>query len=67
MKFSANKFTPGVIRYLDFISHCTTNIRYIKGPQNIIVDALSRKDITAITDDILTHYLISDERNLTSH
>lgn len=41
---------------LDFISQYTTYIRYIKGQQIIIADALS----SAITDDTLSYDLIYD-------
>lgn len=62
MNCSTDKYTPAENRYLDFISQYTTDLRHIKGQQNIVADALSHTDITAITDDTLSHDLISDEQ-----
>ncbi|XP_068627447.1 uncharacterized protein [Battus philenor] len=44
--FSHNreKCSPRQFRYLDYISQFTTDIRYIKGSQNVVADALSRME-----------------------
>lgn len=39
-----DKASPRQIRYLDFISQFTTDIRYIKGESNVTADFLSRID-----------------------
>lgn len=39
---------PMQTRYLDFISQFTTDVRYVKGVENVVADALSRVESAAI-------------------
>lgn len=39
---------------MDFISQFTTDIRYIKGQDNVVADYLSRFEVDGITEDALT-------------
>lgn len=43
-----------------------TNIRTLKVNKNTVADALSHTDITTITNDTLSHDLISDEKKFES-
>lgn len=43
--------SPRQTRHLDFISQFTTDIRYVKGEENTVADALSRFNVNAITAD----------------
>lgn len=46
----SDKASPRQLRHLDFIGQFTTDMRHIKGTENVVADALSRIDsITAIT------------------
>ena len=45
---NSNRYSPCQIRQLDFISQFTTDIRYIKGCDNSVADALSRIDVSCI-------------------
>lgn len=42
-----DKASPRQLRHLDLISQYTTDIRYVKGPDNIIADCLSRIEHTS--------------------
>lgn len=44
-----DKCTPRQARQLDFISQFTTDIRYLKGSNNVVADALSRVQIATIS------------------
>ena len=44
-KQKPDKCSPRQLRHLDFISQFSTDIRYVKGKQNIVADALSRIEI----------------------
>lgn len=43
-----DRHSPREIRQLDFISQFTTDIRYVKGQDNVVADTLSRPDISAL-------------------
>ena len=45
-----DRYSPREIRHLDYISQFTTDIRHIKGKDNVVADALSRIEINAIAD-----------------
>ena len=51
-----NKHSPRHLKYLDYISQFTTDIRHISGQDNIVADALSRVEAIAapVTRDALT-------------
>ncbi|GBL93576.1 hypothetical protein AVEN_59753-1 [Araneus ventricosus] len=44
-KQKSDKCSPRQLRHLDFISQFSTYIRYVKGSENIVADALSRIEI----------------------
>ncbi|VEL26744.1 unnamed protein product [Protopolystoma xenopodis] len=43
---TSDKYSPREICYLDYISHFNTEILHIKGANNEVADALSRKDLS---------------------
>lgn len=49
---SKTEKTPRQSRHLDLISQFTSDIRYIKGTENKVADALSRPNIDAIQTKI---------------
>lgn len=46
----SDRHTPRQVRHLDFISQFTTDIRYIKGADNAVADALSRMRVDALQE-----------------
>ena len=48
----SDQYSPRQIRHLDFISQFTSDIRYVKGTQNVLADALSRVEANALQQDI---------------
>ena len=46
---SLDKYSPHEIRHLDYISQFTSDLRYIKGKENVVADTLSRGIIDAIS------------------
>ena len=46
----SDRHTPWQIRHLDFISQFTSDIRYIKGMDNLVADTLSRVEINTLND-----------------
>lgn len=44
-----DRYSPRETRQLDFISQFTTDIRYVKGPDNVVADALSRTSICQVS------------------
>ncbi|GBO27168.1 hypothetical protein AVEN_141211-1 [Araneus ventricosus] len=58
-KQKADKCSSRQLRHLDFISQFSTDIRYFKGTENIVVDALSYIEIHAISNKILNFHEIS--------
>lgn len=49
LKQNSEKASPRQARYLDFIAQFTSDIRYVKGSENVVADMLSR--INAITSE----------------
>ena len=45
---NSTEYTPRQIRHLDYISQFTTDLRYVKGGDNAVADALSRIDVHAL-------------------
>ena len=45
-----DRYSPREIRHLDYISQFTTDIRHIKGNENVVADALSRIELNAISN-----------------
>ena len=43
-----DRYSPREIRHLDYISQFTTDIRYVKGKDNAVADALSRSHISTV-------------------
>ena len=46
-----DRYTPRQSRHLDFISQFTTDLRYIRGTDNSVADALSRMEANALTQN----------------
>ena len=46
-----DKCSPRQFRHLDYISQFTTDIRHIKGSENVVADALSRVEAIALSVD----------------
>lgn len=44
-----DRYSPREVRHLDYISQFCTDIRYIKGKDNLVADALSRYDVSLVT------------------
>ena len=59
---NTEKYTPRDTRQLDYISQFTSDIRYIKGSDNIVADTLSRSTIQSIDSENLTFELIAKEQ-----
>ena len=45
--YNREKCSPRQFRYLDYISQFTTDIRYVKGNDNVVADAFSRIEATS--------------------
>ncbi|XP_065067489.1 uncharacterized protein LOC135693039 [Rhopilema esculentum] len=45
---SSDRYSPREIRHLDFISQFTSDIRHVKGHQNVVADALSRIELNSL-------------------
>ncbi|GBN74696.1 hypothetical protein AVEN_46542-1 [Araneus ventricosus] len=58
-KQKPDKCSPRQLRHLDLISQFSTDIRHVKGTENIVADALSRIEIHAISNKILNFHEIS--------
>ncbi|BHF67008.1 hypothetical protein SprV_0301003100 [Sparganum proliferum] len=51
LKAKPDRYSPREVRHLDYISQFTADIRYVRGSDNVVADALSRPDINIITSD----------------
>nr|VZI45743.1 unnamed protein product [Spirometra erinaceieuropaei] len=51
LKAKPDRFLPRDVRHLYYISQFTADIRYIRGSDNVVADALSRPDINTLTSD----------------
>lgn len=58
-----DKASPRQIRYLDFISQFTTDIRHISGEHNVTADCLSRIDQISSTSSPINYETMADEQN----
>ena len=47
----SDRHSPRQIRHLSCISQFTTDIRYVRGPDNVVADALSRLELDALQVD----------------
>ena len=45
-----DRYSPREIRHLDYVSQFTTDIRHVKGTDNVVADALSRIELNAISN-----------------
>ena len=59
---NTKKYTPRDTRQLDYILQFTSDIRFIKGSDNIVTDTLSSSTIQSIDSVDLTFELIADEQ-----
>ncbi|XP_035226206.1 uncharacterized protein LOC118198593 [Stegodyphus dumicola] len=58
-----DKCSPRPLRHLDFISQFTTDIRYLKGLDNVVADALSRIHIATISrPSAIDYYQLAKEQ-----
>nr|VZH96033.1 unnamed protein product [Spirometra erinaceieuropaei] len=51
LKAKPDGYSPRKVRHLDYISQFTADIRYVRGSDNVVADALSRPDINTFTTD----------------
>nr|VZI22700.1 unnamed protein product [Spirometra erinaceieuropaei] len=51
LKAKPDRYPPREVRHLDYISQFTADIRYVRGRDNVVADALSRPDIITLTSD----------------
>nr|VZI40635.1 unnamed protein product [Spirometra erinaceieuropaei] len=51
LKAKPDRYSPKGVRHLDYISQFTADIRYFRGSDNVVADALSRPDINTLTSD----------------
>nr|VZI09943.1 unnamed protein product [Spirometra erinaceieuropaei] len=51
LKAKSDRYSPREVRHLDYISQFTADIRYVRGSDNVVADALSRPDINTLTSD----------------
>nr|VZI21823.1 unnamed protein product [Spirometra erinaceieuropaei] len=51
LKAKPDRYSPREVRYLDYISQFTADIRYVRGSENVVADALSRPEINTLTSD----------------
>nr|VZI40227.1 unnamed protein product [Spirometra erinaceieuropaei] len=45
LKAKPDRYSPREVRHLDYISQFTADVRYVRGSDNVVADALSRPDI----------------------
>lgn len=58
----SDKYNPRDYRQLDFISQFTTDIRHIKGNDNIVADTFSRSSLCSNTEEHLDIELLADDQ-----
>lgn len=58
----SDKYNPRDYRYLDYISQFTSDIRHIKGKDNIAADTLSRASLCGSLQNTLDMENIADEQ-----
>ncbi|BHF62214.1 hypothetical protein SprV_0200519500 [Sparganum proliferum] len=51
LKAKPDRYSPREVRHLDYISQFTADIRYVRGSDNVVADALSRPHINTLTSD----------------
>ncbi|BHF73760.1 hypothetical protein SprV_0401684300 [Sparganum proliferum] len=51
LKAKPDRYSPREFRHLDYISQFTADIRYVRGSDSVVADALSRPDINTLTSD----------------
>ena len=56
-----DKGSPRQLKYLDFISQFTTDIRHISGQDNVVADALFR--VEAVCDSVSPEALAEEQAN----
>ncbi|PIK56201.1 gag-pol polyprotein [Apostichopus japonicus] len=61
---SPDRYSPREIRHLDFVSQFTTDIRHIKGKDNVVADALSRSTINTVSASNIDFKAISAEQEV---
>ncbi len=52
LKAKPDRYSPREVRHLDYISQFTSDIRYVRGSDNVVADALSRPEVNTLTTDI---------------
>ncbi|BHF82504.1 hypothetical protein SprV_0802564200 [Sparganum proliferum] len=51
LKAKPDRYSSREVRHLDYISLFTADIRYVRGSDNVVADAISRPDINTLTSD----------------
>lgn len=60
-----DRYSPREIRHLDFISQFSTDLRHVKGRDNVVADTLSRPDISALHTDTRIDFTLLAEAQKT--
>ena len=56
-----DRYSPREIRQLDFISQYTTDLRHVKGQDNVVADILSRPNVSALHTDTRIDFALLGE------
>ncbi|BHF64801.1 hypothetical protein SprV_0200780800 [Sparganum proliferum] len=51
LKVNPDRYSSREVRHLDYILQVTADIRYVRGSDDVVADALSRPDINILTSD----------------
>lgn len=60
----SDRYSPREVRHLNYISQYCSDIRHIKGQNNVVADALSRTEMNVITEPIVVNFpALADAQN----
>ncbi|BHF70472.1 hypothetical protein SprV_0301352300 [Sparganum proliferum] len=57
---SPDRYSPGEIPHLDFISQFSCEIQHVHGKENVVADALSRIQVNSVTLQLIDFTLMAD-------
>jgi hypothetical protein len=63
LKSTSDKYTGRQFRHLDYITQMTTDVRHVKGIDNIVADCLSRIQVDSIEPFSLTKIAVAQEND----